>query len=172
MSWNQRGINRMTNSSIDHKRQMAEHVTTVFFCGSIIAFIVVFVAILLGLIVPLCLTGAEKLLAAKLIYSATAMLIGGFEIMLGILLALIGLTAEYDIDASAGPAKVKLASASPGLLLVVCGNLLLGFSLMREFNYREMESQGPQSQQMTHRGASPTKADSVEIPPMPAGAFK
>jgi hypothetical protein len=141
----------MTTFSSDYKRRMAERLTTVFYKVSIGAFIVVFVAILLGLIIPLCFAGAEKVLAAKLIYSATGMLIGGFEIVLGILLALIGLTVDYDIEGSMGSAKVKLASASPGLLLIVCGNLLMAFSLARGFEYREMETQGPQSPQQNKK---------------------
>lgn len=134
----------MTTGSTEYRRKMAERVTTAFYWVSIAAFAVVLVAFLLGLIVPLCLKEDDKVLAAKLIYSATGMLIGAFEVVLGVLLSLIGLTADYDIDATVGSAKVRLASASPGLLIIVCGNLLMGFSLMREFTYAKTETQGAQ----------------------------
>jgi hypothetical protein len=56
---------------------------------------------------------------------------------LGVLLALVGVTIDYDVDAGVGPAKIKLASASPGILLLIIGNLLFAFSLMREFEVSE-----------------------------------
>jgi hypothetical protein len=157
----------MTASSTDHKRQTSEYATRVFFNASIVTFAVVVVAILLDLIVPLCFRGTEKVLAAKLVYSATGMLIGGFQIVLGILVSLIGLTADYNIDASVGSARMKLASASPGLLLIVAGNVLIGFSLMREFKYSETQSEPP----------SPTTSiiphgTSVDIKPMSKGGFE
>jgi hypothetical protein len=155
----------MTTASADYKRQVAERVTKMFYRVSIAAFVVVLLAFLLGLVVPLFLKEDEKVLAAKLIYSDTGILIGAFQIVLGILLSLVGLTTDYDIDASVGSAKVKLASASPGLLLIVCGNLLMGFSLMREISYKKIESEG---QQAATQGVSPS-VNRPDVKPLPPG---
>jgi ABC-type spermidine/putrescine transport system permease subunit II len=156
----------MTNTS-DYKQRTTERTTRAFVCASKIAFVVIIVYFFLALIAVFWFKDAEKVLAAKLIYSALGMLIGVLEIVLGILLALIGVTVDYDIDASAGFAKVKLASTSPGLLLIVCGNLLMGFSLMRGIEYRKIDYQ---ESQPPAPGASPLS--SPHVPPMPAGGPK
>lgn len=59
------------------------------------------------------------------------------QVFLAVLLALIGVTIDYDVAAAVGPAKLKLVSASPGVLLFLVGNALFGFSLMRQFDVTE-----------------------------------
>ncbi len=154
----------MTQSSPEYKRQVAKSITSAFYCVSVVASIIVFLAIVLGLVVPLCFVGTEKILAAKLVSASTGMLIGEMEIVLGLLLSLIGITADYDVEGSVGTAKIKLASASPGLLLIVCGNILIGFSLARDFEFKEMETQGPSTVQQTVVGS--------DVKPMHSGGPK
>ena len=152
----------MTNTS-DYKRRTTEQMTRAFAWASAVAFVIFVVSFFLALITLFLLKDIEKVLAAKLIYSAIGMLIGVLEIVLGILLALIGVTVDYDIDASVSLAKVKLASTSPGLLLIVCGNLLMGFSLMRGVEYRKMDYQ---------ESSAPPAVRSTDVPAMPTGGPK
>jgi hypothetical protein len=150
---------------------MAQRITAVFYRVSVVALVVVFLALVAGLIVPLCFKEHDKVLAAKLVYSLIGMLIGGLEIVLGILLSLIGLTADYDIDSSIGSARIKLASASPGLLLILCGNLLMGFSLMREFRYESVDEVRTRQPEAATQSDLPA-VNPPNVPPMEPGSLE
>ena len=144
------------------KRRTHRSVTTAFLWACVIGFAIVVVSIVFGLFIPLFFAPTEKVLVSKLVYASNGMLFGVFQILLGILLALIGITSDYDLDASVGPAKVKLVSASPGLLLILCGNLLIGFALSRQFEVAEYRQEPPAK-------SSTTNSKPFDVPPLPNG---
>ena len=124
------------------KRDTSRKLIEVFFSACKVGFPFLGVALIAALIAPFCVRELPaKVLTAKLAFTALGLLFSILQVFLGILLALIGVTIDYDIDASVGPAKVKLASASPGILLLIIGNLLFGFSLMRQFEASTIEKQ-------------------------------
>lgn len=128
-------MNTVSNKT---KKETSEKLIDVFFRACIIGFPLIGVSVLVALIVPLCVSAlADKVLTAKLTFTSLGLLFGILQVLLGVLLALVGVTIDYDVDAGVGPAKIKLASASPGILLLIIGNLLFAFSLMREFEVSE-----------------------------------
>jgi hypothetical protein len=131
----------MSTASARTKRATSERLIDVFFWASIIGFPLLAVALVAALFIPLYVVALpEKMLTAKLTFTSVGLLFGIFQVFVGVLLAMIGVTIEYDVDAKLGPATVKLASASPGLLLLVLGNVLFAFSLMRQFEVSETVS--------------------------------
>ena len=120
------------------KKETSEKLIDVFFRACKIGFPLIGVSVLVAPVVPLCVSAlADKVLTAKLTFTSLGLLFGILQVFLGVLLALVGVTIDYDVDAGVGPAKIKLASASPGILLLIIGNLLFAFSLMREFEVSE-----------------------------------
>jgi len=148
------------------KRQVTDKVTRILLLVCCIGFGLLFFALMFGLVLPLRGESAiaERISIVKLVYSCIGMLIGVFQVLLGILLSLIGISVDYDLDASAGPAKVKLASASPGILLIVCGNLFMAFALSRQFIATEVSSESNAPSQGVAHDQQPK--------PLPTGGFK
>ena len=131
----------MTTPSVKTKRETSEKLISIFFNVSKFGFPLLGVSVIVALVVPLCVTDLPaKVLTAKLTFTSLGLLFGLLQLFLGVLLALVGVTIDYDLDATVGPAKVKLVSASPGILLILVGNLLFGFSLMREFEVSETKT--------------------------------
>jgi len=128
------------------KRRISAKLMNVFFWGCILGFPLVAISLAVALVVPfLGATPADKVLSAKLTFTSLGLLFAIFEIFLGVLMALIGITIDYDVDAAMGPAKLKLASASPGVLIVLVGNFLFAFALMRQFEVSQAEQSIPTS---------------------------
>ncbi|WP_164104235.1 hypothetical protein [Candidatus Laterigemmans baculatus] len=126
----------MTAVSNETKKETSERLIGIFFLGCKIGFPLIGVAVLVALLTPFFVSELDgKVLTAKLTFTALGLLFGILQVFLGVLLALVGVTIDYDVDAGVGPAKIKLASASPGILLLLVGNLLFAFSLMREFEF-------------------------------------
>jgi hypothetical protein len=122
--------------------------------------------VIVALVVPLCVSDLEsKLLTAKLTFMSLGMLFAVLQVFLGVLLALIGVTIDYDVDAAVGPAKLKRASASPGILLLLVGNFLFGFSLMQQSEVTRMVKEfraGQNSQQQSSAAQSTNGPHEVE----------
>lgn len=149
------------------KRDITERVTRLFLWAVAAFSIVLGLAFVVAIIVPFCFTGVEKVVTAKLFFSGLGILAGGFQVALGVLLALVGITIDYDLNASAGPAKIKFASASPGLLLILCGNLLIGFAVARYIEYGEKEILGPPpaiKEAFQGEGKEPPPTSGYEVP--------
>lgn len=126
------------------KHDTAKKLVSLFMWTCKIGFPFLGVAVLLALIIPLRYDDLPaKILTAKLTFATVGLLFSILEVFLGIVLALIGVTANYDLDASTGPARLKLASASPGVLLIIVGTILFGFSLVREFDVRTTTTEIP-----------------------------
>lgn len=89
---------------------------------------------------PFPTTIEEKLITARLALVGLGLVFAIVQIFLGVLLALVGITSPFDLDAGAGGSKVKLVSASPGILLIVAGNLLFCFTLMRQISLTMADS--------------------------------
>lgn len=124
------------------KKETSQKLIEFFFFSCKVGFPLIGFSVLLALVVPLYVSPlAGKVLTAKLTFASLGLLFGILQVFLGVLLSLVGVTIDYDVDAGLGPAKIKLASASPGILLVIIGNLLFAFSLVREFEVSETTGQ-------------------------------
>lgn len=129
----------------------------VFYWVSWIGFPLLGVFVITALVVPLRYEdSAEKVLTAKLTFTSLGLLFGVLQVFLGVLLALIGVTIDYDVDATVGPAKVRLISASPGILLLILGNALFAVSLMRQFDVTEAHREEGRASQ----------SSSMQVPPL------
>lgn len=124
----------MSNDINVIKQDASGKLIKVFFLVCKIGFPLVGAAVVLAFATPLFASSLpDKILVAKLTFSSLGLLFGILQVFLGVLLALVGIAIDYDVDASMGPAKIKLVSASPGIMLILVGNALFAFSLMREF---------------------------------------
>jgi len=142
------------------KRETAKNLTSYFVCVCKFGFPMIVIAVVIGFCVPFFSDDLpKKLLIAKLTFVSIGLLFAIFQLFLGVLLVLIGIAVDYDIDASAGPAKLKIISASPGILIIISSNILFGFCLMREFEV----SHSIQKQQAIAAENSPDKGK-FEVP--------
>lgn len=120
--------------NIRTNQKISKRLIYFFFWSCAACFLLLGISYVIALRVPLSTPDlSDKVIITKLTFASLGILFGILQVFLGILLALIGVTIDYDIDATVGPTKLKLVSTSPGILLILVGNLLFGFSLMREF---------------------------------------
>ncbi len=125
---------QMNNSRQSVKPETTEKLISIFIVVCKVAFPLLGVAVVLALTVPLCFSDLPaKVLTAKLTFAGLGLLFAILQVFLGVLLTLIGVTSEYNVDASVGSAKMKLASSSPGMLLVLIGTALFAFALKGDF---------------------------------------
>ena len=138
----------MNNLSHDVKQGTSQELTTIFIVSCKVAFPLLGIAVILALTVPLCFSDLPtKVLTAKLTFAGLGLLFAILLVFLGVLLMLIGVTSDYNLDANVGAAKMKLASSSPGILLVLVGTALFAFSLKGDFEVTSaMMRQGAQEQ--------------------------
>lgn len=158
----------MTNSTNDTKKDTARKLINVFFMACKLGFPALGLALVVALVVPL-LVGepATKTLTAKLTFTGVGLLFGILQVFLGVLLALVGVTIDYDVDASVGPARLKLASASPGILLLLVGNFLFAFSLMRQFEVTQLKAETQRAPATADGGAaSDATGRHFSVPPL------
>lgn len=151
----------------DHDRfklAIAQRLMTLVLRASAIGFPILGIAIMIGFAVPFFSSQQlpNKVLMGKLTFCSIGIFIGIFQPFLGVLLAVIGITVDYQLDAGVGPAKVKLASASPGLLLILCSNLLIAFCVQRELDVTDIRAT---RRDMSAEGSEPASADEVDSPP-------
>lgn len=133
----------MSSATTKTKRDTSEKLIRVFFWVCLLGFPLLGLSVVVALVIPAYgETAAAKVLVAKLTFTSLGLLFGVLQVFLGVLLAMVGVTLEYDVDAKMGPAGLKLASASPGILLLILGNLAFAFSLMRQFDVSETTSAG------------------------------
>lgn len=69
--------------------------------------------------------------AARLIQVSLGMMIGFFTIFLGMLAAWMGIESRFNLAGQAPGYGVTLASASPGILLILAGTFLVGICLIK-----------------------------------------
>jgi len=154
----------MNNTQRVANRATTQKLINIFVCACKVAFPMLGIAVVLALSVPLCVADLPtKMLTAKLTFAGLGLLFAILQVFLGVLLALIGVTIDYNVDASVGSAKVKLASSSPGILLVLVGTALFAFSLKGDFEVTSamMRPNEPKSR------ANSTAADQSEsVPPL------
>ncbi len=119
-------------------KRTTKRLVHVFFWSCGVCFVLLLITYVVAWVSPLAYEKlSDKVIVTKLTFASLGILFGIFQVFLGILLALIGVTIEYDVDAEIGLMKLKLVSASPGILLLILGNILFTFSLMREFEVSE-----------------------------------
>lgn len=129
-----------------YQKETAARLTKILLWVSAIGFPFVGIALAGEFFVPFFWTTlSEKVIVSKLTFVNMGILFAVFQLMLGVLLSLIGVTANYNLDASVGAGKLKLISASPGILLIVAANVVFAFSLMREFEVMESTTEVPES---------------------------
>jgi uncharacterized membrane protein len=111
--------------SSEVRKTLLRRLVTAFFWACMVGFPLMLVLIVLNTIVPfLGESIATKAVVAKFTFVNLTLYLGVFQLFLGVMLALIGVTINYEIDASAGSARLRLISASPGILLVLLANVL------------------------------------------------
>ena len=109
-----------------------------------LGFPIILFTYIMGCFVPFYFSDyAEKVLVSKMTYISFGLIVGLFQLLLGVLLMLIGITVDYRVNASMGPAKLHVISASPGLLLILCSNFLIIFCLMRSIEVTQITQQTP-----------------------------
>src|SRR4051794_27402327 len=77
--------------------------------------------------------------AARLMQTTLGMLLGMLFALLGAIMAWHGVTGEITTSMTSAPASAKLATASPGLVLVLCGTVIISFCLFKEFKLEAEE---------------------------------
>ena len=98
----------------------------VFFWACVVGFPLIIIAIVINTVAPfLDERITTKAIVTKLTFINLALILAVFQLFLGVVLALIGVTINYEVDAQAGPARLRLISASPGILLIMLANVLL-----------------------------------------------
>lgn len=123
----------MTTTRRSKKEKLAKEGLTLSFIGACkVGFPVLGLGVCLAFIVPfLSDTVSMKLLVAKLAQISLGIVFAISQLFLGVLLALIGISSDYELEAGAGDSRIKLVSASPGILLIIASNVLIVFCLAR-----------------------------------------
>ncbi len=75
------------------------------------------------------LTG--ELVPLRILQMALGMMVGFFTLFLGVLVGWLGIEAKYRVSGHFGGSSVMVASASPGILLIVSGTIPLLTALLR-----------------------------------------
>jgi hypothetical protein len=118
-----------------------EKVITWAFWISIAGSIILILGIILGFVIPLCIrseaprTLADTIIVSKLIFGGLGLAFAIFQLFLGVLLALIGITSPVNVAAQGGGLSVKIVAASPAIVLIIAASVLFGFCLMRPLEY-------------------------------------
>ena len=109
---------------------------TILFWSCIGGLLFLCVALVVLAIAPFCVSGdlTNKFLAIRLSFFGVCTFIATLQLILGVLLALTGVNADYDAGAGLSGAKIRLVSSSPGILLIVCANIILGICISRNIN--------------------------------------
>lgn len=87
---------------------------------------------------------SDKLVIAKFIQVTFGMTIGSGCIFLGVILVWLGITSSTTIAATGAAngqeANINMASSSPGVLIAVCGIILVSLSLYRPVGFTDVIS--------------------------------
>lgn len=136
---------------------------------SYFGFVLLAVVTVIGVCFPLwVVTPVHQVLTTKLTFASLGLLFGSLQVFIGVLLSLIGVTMDYDLDATLGAARVKLASASPGILLIIVGNAVFAFSLVRQFEVSEVH----EKQYKPHFLQQDTTEKPLQVTPIPQAKGK
>jgi hypothetical protein len=118
--------------------------------------VTILIAILIGSAIILMFTVAvnthfaplDKSLIARLLQITFGMIFGAACLFLGITVAWFGVSASFsvnaDTDAPGWRGKLALTSASPGIILILGGILLVTLAMYRPINYFENSVNTPQ----------------------------
>jgi hypothetical protein len=145
-------------------------------------FLIIFYAIAsLGLTIWSLYAGAELVSTDKgvfmvrLVQVSLGMIVGFFTIFLGVLVSWLGIESNYKLSGEYSGASTTLASASPGILLILCGTILLGICLTKPMGVTVKESDLPRILGLggdTANTYEPKKTRPSQPPTLPKDANK
>ncbi|WP_010584711.1 hypothetical protein [Schlesneria paludicola] len=144
----------LTEADEIQRKLSVQRLTHIFFVSLKFGFPLLGIWLIVALVVPFCFSASiDKVVDAKLTFLSLGCMFGIVQLFLGVLLAMIGVTSDFKVDASAGTATVKLAAASPGILLIVLGNAVFCVTLMRQIELSETR-QERRNTQLRHEASS------------------
>jgi len=116
--------------------------------GIILTLVVAIITLILLAVVPM--ENSSKVVISKLLQVSFGMVLGAACVIFGVVLSWLAvasapLTVSVENDASPRKTRLDLATASPGMLLILGGIVLAGISLYRPVEYNE-KLQGPDIQ--------------------------
>ena len=115
------GINDDGRSEI--RSEVLHRLTAVFFWACVVGFPLILGAIIANAVAPFIVDSiTAQAILHRLTFLNLALTLAVFQLFLGVVLSLIGVTLSCEFDAQAGPARLRLISASPGILLIVLAN--------------------------------------------------
>lgn len=142
------------DTNVEDKTRAEQSLRKKLLCVCTWGLIILGLALVSMVFLPYVIPGelSHRFLVSRLAFFSVCLFTAVFQLVLGVLLALIGVSADYDVGAGWGGAKLRLVCSSPGILLIICANILMGICIFRnvelEVNTTEI-SDIPPTQKLT-----------------------
>ncbi len=76
-------------------------------------------------------SAAKAMFMVRLVQISLGMMIGFFTVFLGVIVAWMGIESKFRLTGESGGSSLTMASASPGILLIVSGTIMLAICLLK-----------------------------------------
>lgn len=130
-------------SETDKVKNSSGRLITIIACISVIAILICTIWILTAMTISLSnLQHKEAFfgLFARLMHVTLAMIVGMVVCIFGVVIAWFGVQQEIHAEGETDYAKLKLVAAGPGTLLVLCGTIIILFTLVQSIEYDSSQS--------------------------------